>query len=42
MNVGKNGVRGTVGIPGSGLSYSDMLVDGDAHDIKTNEPQHDG
>lgn len=26
MNVGRHGVRGTVGIPGSGLSYSQQLV----------------
>lgn len=25
VNVGKRGVRGTVGIPGSGLSYSERL-----------------
>jgi len=25
VNVGKRGVRGTIGIPGSGLSYSSML-----------------
>ncbi len=26
VNVGKRGVRGTVGIPGSGLSYSEQLT----------------
>jgi len=26
INVGKRGVRGTVGLPGSGLSYSDMIL----------------
>ena len=26
INIGKRGVRGTVSLPGSGLSYSDMIV----------------
>ena len=30
LNFGRNGVRGTVGIPGSGLSYSSRLGSGSA------------
>lgn len=26
LNIGKDGLRGTVGVPGSGLSYSKILV----------------
>lgn len=37
INIGKNGVKGTLGIPGTGLSYSKLFSEKNKKDIDSNK-----